>query len=194
MAMTRTFVAILLPDAWRQYLAAVVQDLAPKTGGLSWVKSENLHLTARFLGDLDDAGVRRACDSVRSAAEGLEAPVAALGGLGAFPNLERPRVVWAGIEAGAERVQAVARAIEEGLRRDGFGRADKPFRAHITLARVRERATGLSAVRDAVLPPRPRPAALERVHVMKSDLHPSGSRYTALLEVRLRPPTSANPG
>ena len=191
--MTRTFVAILLPEPWREYLAAVVRDLAPKTSGLSWVKSENLHLTARFLGDLDETAVRRACDSVRGAAEGLEAPVATLGGLGGFPNLERPRVVWAGIEAGAEGVSAVARAIEDALCHDGFGRADKPFRPHVTLARVRERASGLSAVRDTVFPPRPGPASLERVQVMKSDLHPSGSRYTALLEVRLRPPTATRP-
>ena len=189
--MIRTFVAILLPDAWREYLGAVSRDLASRTAGLSWVRPENLHLTARFLGDLDEASARRACDSVRAGAEALPAPVAALGRLGAFPNLERPRVLWVGLEAGGDAVSAMARTVNDALRRDGFGPPDKPFRPHVTLARVRESARGLSAIREAVLPPPPGPSALDRIAVMKSDLHPSGSRYTALSEVRLRPPGAA---
>ena len=192
--MTRTFVAILLPAAWLEYLGAVSRDLASRTGGLSWVRPENLHLTARFLGDLDEAAVLRARESVRSGAEGIPAPVAALGRLGGFPNLERPRVVWVGLAVGGDEVSAVARAVDEALRRDGFGPPDKPFRPHVTLARVREGARGLQAIRDAALPPSPEPAALDRVAVMKSDLHPTGSRYTALSEVRLRPPGEARTG
>lgn len=192
--MTRTFVAILLPEAWREYLGSVSRELASRTTGLTWVRPENLHLTARFLGDLDEGEVRRACGSVHAAAEALHAPVAALGRLGGFPNLERPRVVWAGLAAGGDEVSDLARIVNDALRREGFGPPDKPFRPHVTLARVRDRASGLSAIRDAALPPPPGPGSLDRVAVMKSDLHPSGSRYTALSEVRLRPPGAARTG
>jgi 2'-5' RNA ligase len=82
----------------------------------------------------------------------------------------------------------VGASVNDALRKAGFGPADKPFRPHLTLARVREGARGLDLVRGAAIPPRPAPGLLDRIVVMKSELHPSGSRYTALTEVRLRPP------
>jgi 2'-5' RNA ligase len=162
-------------------------------GGLSWVKQENLHFTLRFLGDLGDSGIRRVCDSVASSVAGLEAPLARLGALGAFPNLTRPRVLWVGLGDGSDAFIGLAGAINGGLDRHGFGRPDKPVRAHITLARVREGAKGLDKLRDASLPPPPPAAALDRICVMKSELHPAGSRYTALKEIHLRAPGGAPP-
>ena len=191
--MTRTFIALLIPSGWTEYLAATSRDLASKTRGLSWVRAENLHSTLRFLGDLDDEGVRRVCDLVaRTAGEG-PAPRASLGSIGAFPNFTRPRVVWVGLAEGSDAVSALARSTNEALERGGFGAPDKPFRPHLTLARVREGARFLEAIRDAA-PPKPPPAALlDRVCVMKSELHPAGARYTALTEIRLRPPGGAAP-
>lgn len=76
-----------------------------------------------------------------------------------------------------------------GMERAGFDRADKPFRPHLTLGRVREGARGLEALRGyALSAPSPPAAFLDRIVVMKSDLDPSGARYTALREVRLPPP------
>ncbi|MGE5176332.1 MAG: RNA 2',3'-cyclic phosphodiesterase [Hyphomicrobiales bacterium] len=186
--MIRTFVALPIPAPWRDYLGALCRDLAGGRSGLSWVRPENLHLTVRFLGDLGESGVARVRETVRAAAAPLEAPAARLGALGAFPNLARPRVIWVGLARGEEEVGAVARAVNGALERAGFGPPDKPFRAHLTLARVREGARGLEALRDAAAGEPPEEALLDRIVVMKSDLHPAGARYTALEEVRLRPP------
>lgn len=184
--MVRTFVALLIPPAWADYLGRVSSDLSGRTSGLSWVKPGNIHITIRFLGDLGDSGVARAGEAMRRGAEGFAAIPAALGGLGAFPNLARPRVLWAGLAAGAEEATALARSVNGALQDAGFGRPDKPFRPHLTLARVRERARGLDALSRYASPPSPEPAVLDQVVLMKSDLHPAGSRYTSLLEVRLR--------
>lgn len=186
--MIRTFVAMPIPAPWTEHLAAVARDLAQGTRGLSWVKPENLHLTVRFLGDLGESGVSRVREAVRRAADPLQAPSARLGALGAFPNFARPRVVWVGLAEGEEAVVAVARTVNEALQDAGFGRPDKPFRAHLTLARVREGARGVETLRDAPVGEPPAAALLDRIVVMKSDLHPAGARYTALEEVRLRPP------
>lgn len=196
--LTRTFVALLLPEDWMDYLVGVSHELATGTSGFSWVKPENFHLTVRFLGDLGDSGVRRVCDAVAEAASPLPAPRARLGELGAFPNLERPRVLWVGFAEGGRELETVGKAVNDALRKAGFGPADKPFRPHLTLARIREGARGLDRIRGAALPPRPPAGLLDRIVVMKSELHPSGSRYTALTEVRLRPdgnaPTSPRTG
>jgi 2'-5' RNA ligase len=186
--MVRTFVALLIPEAWADYLGRVERDLAASMSALSWVKPENLHLTLRFLGDLGDSGVLRAGESVRRGAEETRAFQAKLGGLAAFPLMDRPRVLWATLADGADEAAALARSVNANLKRDGFGPPDKPFRPHITLARIREGARGLAAIREYAPPPVPEGAWLDHVALMKSELHPAGARYTALVEVRLRQP------
>ncbi len=191
--MTRTFVALMIPAGWAEFLGAFGRDLAPGMSGLSWVKPENLHLTIRFLGDLGDSGVRRVCDSVESSAAPVVAPVARLGGLGAFPNIARPRVLWVGLAEGADEVTALARTVNEALNRKGFDPPDKPVRPHLTLARVRDGAKGLERLREVALPQPPSASALDRICVMKSELHPSGARYTPLQEIHLRVTGGASP-
>ena len=186
--LTRTFVALVLPPSWTEYLAQVSDRLRAGTAGLSWVKAGNVHITVRFLGDLGDSGVKRVGTAVLRSAEGLEAPRARLGGLGGFPSLVKPRVLWMGLSEGEEAVRAVGSVVNDAIRLAGFGPLDKPFRPHMTLARVREGAKGLDAIRTASIPEPPPAEPLDHICVMKSELHPSGSRYTALTEARLRPP------
>jgi RNA 2',3'-cyclic 3'-phosphodiesterase len=190
---TRTFVALLLPPAWIEYLGSVSDRLREGTSGFSWVKAGNIHITLRFLGDLGDSGVKRVGEAVARAAEPLEAPLARLGAIGGFPSLAKPRVLWIGLSEGDEAIRAVGNAVNDGIRRAGFGSPEKPFRPHMTLARVREGARGLDAIRAASIPPPPAAEPLDHICVMKSELHPSGSRYTALTEVRLRPPGGSTP-
>ena len=186
--MVRTFIALVIPAAWKEYLRAVESDLSERMVGISWVKPENMHLTVRFLGDLGEDGVRRAGEAVRRGAEEHHDFQAWLGPLGAFPSIRRPRILWAGIQDGAEDAIALAKDVNRSLERAGFGPADKPFKPHITLARVREREEGVEAFGRYVPPEPPGPALFDRILVMKSDLHPAGARYTALEEIRLRPP------
>jgi 2'-5' RNA ligase len=102
--------------------------------------------------------------------------------------MDRPRVLWVGLSRGEKEVVAVAAAVNLGLERDGFGPLDKPFRAHLTLARARDGARGLDEAAGASLAEPPPPEALHRLAVMKSDLHPSGARYNVLEELRLLEP------
>ncbi|HMI30899.1 MAG TPA: RNA 2',3'-cyclic phosphodiesterase [Candidatus Limnocylindrales bacterium] len=186
--MVRTFVALVIPKPWIRYLARVEEELSKRMSGLSWVKPDNMHITIRFLGDLGDSGVRRAGESTARGAESHFAFPARLGNLGAFPNVSRPRVLWMGLAEGSAEGVAVAKSVNQSLQHDGFGPPDKPFKPHITLARVREHAQGVEALLEYALPPAPEAAPLDRIVVMKSDLHPTGARYTALEEIRLRTP------
>jgi len=186
--MVRTFIALVIPEDWKEFLGRVEGDLAARMTGLSWVKPGNMHITVRFLGDLGEDGVRRAGEAARRGAEGHATFPAGLGPLGAFPSLRRPRVLWTGLAEGAENAIALARDVNRSLTRAGFGPADKPFKPHITLARVREHAQGVEAFERYVTPAFPEVAAFDRIVVMKSDLHPAGARYTALEEIRLHKP------
>lgn len=184
--MTRTFIALQIPDSWIVWVRDVTRTLSARQGaGLSWVKPENAHFTVRFLGNLDDDQLARVRESVRRSGAPLQAPIARLGRLGAFPRPERPRVLWVGLAQGGPEAEAVAAAVNDGLEQDGLGGADKPFRAHLTLARAREGSAGVAALIRAPLPEAPPAEPLRRLAVMKSELHKSGAMYNVLEEIRL---------
>jgi len=153
--------------------------------GLSWVKPENMHLTIRFLGDLGTQA---------SGAPGIPSgrgrnpmrPSREARRLGAFPSPDRPRVLWAGLER-ALRTIAIARLGETRASARGIRPPDKPFRPHVTLARVRERAQGVEAFRGYAPPPAPRPRS-RPYRVMKVTSIRPGPLYSA------RGDSSSEPG
>jgi 2'-5' RNA ligase len=190
----RLFVAVDLDERVRGAAAACGRDLRDQVesgrrrlapAGASWVAPQNMHLTLRFLGEVDE---ERAAQLSRSIAQPFEtAPFElALGGLGLFPPAGRPRVLWIGVSEGAAQVAEVYREVERRLDLLGFEREERPFRAHLTLARFREPASievrtlvgqgmgaeaGRCLVRDVVL--------------YESRLSPKGPTYNALAHGRL---------
>ena len=108
---------------------------------ITWVSADHLHITVRFIGEVDET-------RAAAVASTLESPVGiapfdvTVRGVGTFPPRGAPRVIWAGIEHGGEPLRQVADEISGRLEHVGFGRDDRPYRPHITLARVRD-ATGL---------------------------------------------------
>ena len=131
----RVFVALEVPDAIVDSLVDFQGALSKSGADLKLVERENLHFTIKFLGEIADSLV----GDVKSRLAGVSLPggKVAVTGAGAFPNVANPRVVWAGVPPqDEEKVALIARGV--GSRLEGVGeRADKPFRAHITLARVR---------------------------------------------------------
>jgi len=112
------------------------QDLLRGTGAdLKAVERENIHLTMRFLGDVREGSLEELKGVVSEV--DFEPIRAELMGLGAFPSLRRPRVVWVGLTKGADELAEVFRRLESGLLGLGFKPEGRGFSPHITLARVR---------------------------------------------------------
>jgi 2'-5' RNA ligase len=134
----RCFVAVDLSAEVRAAVTAVqarVRAAAPRAD-VRWLDPHAFHLTLKFLGNVPDARV----PAVSAALDGAvsEPPLRLEArGLGAFPSLRRPRVLWAGIAGGAARLVALAGDIERALAALGFPPEDRPFRAHLTIGRVR---------------------------------------------------------
>ena len=114
-ATLRTFVALLLPDGVRTGLAAVSEELRAQTRGLAWVPPENLHLTLRFLGEVGPATLEHVRDAVAAAAAAVAPFTVSLGGLGGFPAGRAPRVLWASVATGGEKVEALFAELEAAL-------------------------------------------------------------------------------
>jgi len=181
-ARTRTFLALTLPAAARAAAAEVSAALRPRTAprAVKWVAPENLHMTLRFFGPLDEERLARARRLVQDLEAVWEAVETHWTGLVAFPSLRRVQVIWLGLEDPSGALRATAREVERRLVRAGFGRTDKPFAAHVTLGRVRrgERVAWESLSERLTMPEAP--FSIKRMVLFKSVLTPTGPQYTPI--------------
>ncbi len=182
----RCFVAIDLPDDVRAAVAAAQQrlrDVAPKAD-VRWTSPAAIHLTLKFLGEVADVEPVRAAIAEVASRHG---PIAlAAGGLGAFPGPSRPRVLWAGITAGIRELGLLAADVERVVAPLGFAPDARPFRGHLTLARVRSpRGLGrIGAVLGADASSFGAWTATDVV-LYRSHLRPTGSIYEPLARLDL---------
>lgn len=183
--MIRAFVAILLDEAVRAAVAAVVERLRPLGGSVAWVPAANLHLTLQFLGEQPEERLAAAEAALDDAAARTAPIETALHGIGAFPGLERPRILWVGLAQGALEVRALQARVAAALAREGFPREERPWHPHLTIGRVHDdrrwRREAGPALRQALAQAagtRFGTLRISEVALMRSDLSPRGARYT----------------
>jgi 2'-5' RNA ligase len=176
----RLFLAAELPDAVRVAVGRWRAQLESDVRGWRWVRPEGIHLTLRFLGEVDEHRDRSARDGWRRVAGTVEPFRVRLGELGCFPERGAPRVLWAGIDE-VEPGGALARlasGLEATARERGWEGEARPFRAHLTLAR-RAREGHPDRLSPSHAPPRGE-GWVKEVVLFQSRLDRSGARYTAL--------------
>jgi|MudIll2142460700_1097286.scaffolds.fasta_scaffold37816_2 2'-5' RNA ligase len=175
----RLFVAVNLPEEITGRLASVQDQLRAAQADVSWVRPGNVHLTLKFLGETEEARLAGIQAALAETARG-HAPFAFdLTGLGSFGG-RAPRVVWVGVEQGAEPLTRLAEAVEAGMAALGFAREKRGFTAHLTLGRVRSprNAERLLAALAEWRRERFGSAPVGQVDLMESQLDPRGSIYT----------------
>ncbi len=178
----RAFVAVLLSEEVRASLAQELDHLRSVAPAVGWVRPENLHLTLKFLGHVSPETLARVEAGLAEAVADQHSLALAFAGLGAFPSPERPRVIWAGIVKGDEALVTLQARIEATLAGQEIPREERPFHPHLTLGRVREPRQArplVSALRAREQVPFGH-QKVPAIHLMRSDLHPQGVRYTIL--------------
>jgi 2'-5' RNA ligase len=192
MAIYRTFIAIELDDAVNMAFKSVQRRLRtePISGFVRWVAPEGIHLTLKFLGDINSERVPEVLAAMQAACAGIAPFELAVRGAGCFPNYERPTVIWAGIVGDVKEATQLAQRIEVECLKLGFPPEERPFSPHFTLGRV-NRDAGLKQrgqvgemVRRFDLGPVGAISA-DAVHLMRSELRPTGSVYSSLGNVKL---------
>lgn len=183
----RAFIAVPLPPAITQQLADVQRRL--KRGcpeqAVSWVKPENIHLTLFFLGDILPERQTPVESALRVVARHARPLTFSVQGAGAFPNLNRPRVIWVGLQEPTGQLALLHRAVSEAMANVGFQSEDRRFSPHLTLARIRQRASheDAQAVGKAVQRAEVGHlgnAPVEELIFFRSVLKSSGAEYTPL--------------
>jgi 2'-5' RNA ligase len=180
--MIRSFIALDLPTNVHQALAGLQQELQRVGAPVSWVKPDRIHLTLKFLGDISLELVADIQAILQTIATGTAPFRLQPLGCGAFPALKQMRVVWVGLQGDSEPLLALQQAIEQALAPLGFAVEDRPFRAHLTLGRVRGRSH-LYQLQQALLERQNFQAEAFDVAdavLYKSELRPDGARYTPL--------------
>ena len=181
-AVIRCFVAVEVPEPIQASLKPVQTHLQSRIHkGVSWTKPGNFHLTLKFLGDVRPEAINEISEAIQRVAAAHPPFSIAFGGIGAFPNLARPRVIWMGIKQGTSTVSRLAKAVNRELTHLGFS-TDNRFHPHLTLARLRT-ATDLEPLKnilrkyDTIVGGSMR---VKEITLMQSQLHPNGAIYTPL--------------
>jgi len=185
----RAFIAVDMSDEARGRLVQAIDSLSSLgLSGVRWVKPEGMHLTLKFLGDIDPSLVEKVTEAIELAARDTKPFMLSLSQPGGFPTLGDPRVLWVGLVGDLERLYSLQRAVESQMQRLGFPPEKRRFSPHVTLGRVREgtrvgerhrigNAFSRIAVDDVSA------WRVGAVHLMRSTLTPTGAIYSQLARI-----------
>lgn len=174
----RAFIAVYPPLEIRENLLQKAQDLLPGNE-FRWAKPANVHLTLKFLGDIGEeslTGLQESLDAVCKRHEQFEVVPR---GIGAFPSPRKARIVWAGVDKGADALRTLVEDLEGPLSVLGFEREKREFKPHITLGRSRNRPGMLPSGTESVTAPG---FSARRVELVESFLGADGATYSTLSE------------
>ena len=178
-AAVRTFICIELPESIKERISKLQDILRQIDAQISWTKTSNIHLTLKFLGNVEVSRIRRVSKALERAADGINSFEVEVGGAGCFPSARNPRVLWVGFSSVPQPLQQLYSNIEDELAREGFDREKRKFSPHLTIGRVRTPHNS-ARVAEALIAAgfESETFRVTQVIVMRSDLNPTGSVYT----------------
>jgi len=181
----RSFIAVDLAESVRAAISALQRDLAGAGADVRWVRSEGMHVTLKFLGAVEAPRLERVYAAVATALGAEPALHVRARGVGAFPSLRRPRVLWVGLHG--DGLAALAARVDAAVIPLGFTPEDRGFTPHVTLGRVNSRRGWetlhgrIAAHLDADFGD----SDIDAVTIFRSTLRPAGSVYTVLWKISL---------
>ena len=191
--MLRVFIAVELPPPVVQNLETLTRELKQDGLKLRWVKSNNIHMTLKFLGEVPQKDIA-AIEAAMSRVSGVAVPSSlhfTLQGMGVFPNIRRPRVLWVGIGGDLMALDRLFKSVDAHLADEGFAEEQRAFKPHLTLARIPDRGKSWGSPHQLlqVIEDRGKfvsdPFECRQLTLFKSDLRPTGAQYTVLSKVDL---------
>jgi len=183
----RCFIAIELPEGVKSALEGLQEEFKKCGVDVRWVKPENIHLTLKFLGNIDEKKVKEIVKRIERVCDKYESFSLEARGVGVFPSLHAPRVLWAGIK-GNSPLKWLQSDVEDEMASMGFKREDREFTPHLTIGRFKsftdkkELANKIELHKDNSFGW----INVKAIVLMKSDLRPSGAEYTRIAEIPLK--------
>ena len=192
MEQIRSFIAIELPDELKRELAELTNRLqSGNQSGVKWVNPYDIHLTLKFLGNVDATRVGEITRMMEMAVRGIPPFQLRVGNPGVFPSLRRVQVVWVGLKREVDKLGQLQQRVESGLASLGFAAESRKFTPHLTLARLRNQATPDERQRIGQLIANTEFEAahgidVDAISLMRSQLTRKGAIYSRISLVRLK--------
>lgn len=187
MATIRTFISINLPEDIKREILSLQSRLKVHGGHIGWVKPDAIHLTLKFLGDIDEKKIPEIEAATREATKGFDTFYLRILGLGVFPSLKRPRIIWLGVNEEGDSLARLQSKIEDEIARIGPPREEREFKPHLTIGRVKD-LHGFKQLMDTIDAERGIDLDgfnVTEILIMKSELRREGAIYTRLYEIKI---------
>jgi 2'-5' RNA ligase len=187
----RSFIAIELPVELKTILGSFQNEMTLAGGSfVKWVSLDSIHITLKFLGNIYREKVEVISSAIEQACSGTGYFTLETGELGGFPSLRQPRVLWIGLHGDIDMVKSLQKSIDDNLAGLGFDREKREFTPHITLARMRDKASPADRRKFGELIVNKRfnfryKIDVESINLMRSQLLPGGAVYSRLAQLKL---------
>lgn len=187
----RTFVALELPSEIKEHLAGIQNKLKSSGADVKWVEPENIHLTLKFLGEINEKKLDKIVSILDELSKNKNAFYLRLSSLGAFPKINSPRVIWIGVDKGDAETKDIAKALEEKIASIGIPKENRPFSSHISIGRLRSGLNRQKLVNDLLdlqlnFENEAKEFLVTKITLFKSTLTPKGPIYEVLKEANLK--------
>ena len=187
MAGWRSFIAVELSTEIAEGVRRIQAGLRERTTGVSWVRPEGIHLTLKFLGEVDPDRIEGIASTAEECIKGIGPFTIGIRGCGGFPNPRNPRVIWIGVDDPGGELKELQARVEQGMEEMGFTREGRGYTPHLTIGRLRsgkgkgEVAQALEATKECDLGT----MAVREICLFRSQLKPTGAEYTKLKVIPL---------
>ncbi len=178
----RTFLAVEVPKHIRKKIDSLIQEEKKKDLPIKWVAFDNLHITLKFLGEIDEKKKGEITPVITEIGKALTSFKISLEGLGCFPSPRSPRVLWIGVAEGSEILNKMATELEERLSQFGF-KKEKRFHAHVTIGRIKKPCTIDDILQKTI---KTEAFSVDAITFFKSTLKPEGPIYEVLEKFTLQ--------
>lgn len=187
MSEIRAFIAAEIPEEIKEKLWALHNEFASIAPEIRWVRKEGMHLTFKFLGNVDEGKIDEFEKALQATTKNTGAIRLEIKSLGAFPKTTMARVLWVGVSGELEKLQDLANKIEATMNKFGFERENRDFVPHITLGRIKfpKRNRKLEEKIQALSEQKFGEFEIKGIVIFKSELHPQGAIYTELARIPL---------
>ena len=183
----RTFIAVEIPENIISGIRDLQQDLKAYGVDIRWIRPENIHLTLKFLGDVPAADMDSIFRVISRTAEGGSPISLQAKGIGVFPGVKRPRILWVGLTGQLELLSRLQKTLDSNLKGIAFSPEKRPFKGHLTIGRIKTKMNSKIFV-DALMAFRrfeSETFVADRIVLFKSELKPNGAEYTDLASATL---------
>jgi RNA 2',3'-cyclic 3'-phosphodiesterase len=183
----RTFIAVEIPENIASAIRKLQQGLEGYGIDMRWIRYENIHLTLKFLGDVQAVDIDNISKAILRTVDGIASISLKAKGIGVFPGIKRPRVLWVGLAGQLEVLMQLQKTLDSNLKDIGFSQETRPFKGHLTIGRIRAKMNtkkfgeALMAFRNFET----ETFIADKIILFKSELKPQGAVYTHLASAPL---------